>query len=880
MARKATYRLQMRAEFDFQRAREVAAYLSALGVSDMYLSPILQAAPGSTHGYDVVDHSRLSSDLGGEPGFVRLREGLEAIGLGLTVDIVPNHMAIDGRANRWWWDVLENGPSSLYAPYFDIDWPGDSSRHEPTVLVPVLGDRYGRVLEDRDVEVRRDGGTFTVGYFDHELPVSPRTLDVILARAGEAAGSPALVELSGEFGALPHASVTDPASIQVRHEQKERLAGRLAALIETEAGLAGAIDAELASVNADPDELDRLLCRQNYRLAYWRSAREELDYRRFFNIETLVGLRVEDDRVFADTHETMARLVRDGTVTGLRVDHVDGLRDPEGYLQRLRRLAPGAYVVVEKILDPDEELPREWPVEGTTGYDFMTSVANVMVDRSGEEPLTVSYTRLTGEPGSYQEVARLAKLQIMTEELAPEVDRLTRLLHRICDGHRRQRDRTRGEIHEALRAILASFPVYRTYLQPDRARTERDIEQVAKAVKAAKETAPGIDSDLLDFIGELLLFECPGGPEATFAQMFPQLSAPVMAKGAEDTAFYRYNRLVSLNEVGGDPGTLGRSLDDFHADCLRRAGQHPEAMLALATHDTKRSPDVRARISLLSEIPAHWEAAVTAWLAMTDHHSGPEGPDYNARYLMFQTLVGAWPITAERLCAYMDKAAKEAKVHTSWADPNADYDYQTRRFVEATLADDAFVEALERFLAERNIVGLGRATSLAQTALLLTCPGLPDIYQGSESWDNSLVDPDNRRPVDFDRLAADLDSSRSWGPDALASGGSPTEPAKTWLTGRLLGHRSARPELYRGGYRRLAVEGPRAGHLIAFDRGGLVVLVGRHLAGLEGGWYSTTVDLPPGSWNPVIGSSAPSLAGGRHRVADLLGAGPLAVLGA
>ncbi|HET6965516.1 MAG TPA: malto-oligosyltrehalose synthase [Acidimicrobiales bacterium] len=880
MTRRATYRVQLRREFGFEAAAARIPYLAELGISDLYCSPILQAVPGSTHGYDVVDHSRLSTDLGGEPAFRRLVQVLGDRDIGVTVDIVPNHMAIDGRANRWWWDVLENGPSSLYASYFDIDWPGDSSRHEPTVLVPVLGDRYGRVLEAHEMKVSRDGGTFSVWYFDHELPLSPRTVDTLLGRAGEAAGSEPLKALAADFAALPHAALADPATARRRHEEKERLRDRLASLLHEEPDLARAVDAEIEALNRDPDEMDRLLCRQNFRLAYWRTAREELDYRRFFNIETLVGLRVEDDRVFADTHQAIAPLVRDGSVTGLRVDHVDGLRNPEGYLQRLRRLAPGAYVVVEKILDSGEKLPAGWPVEGTTGYDFLSRVANVLVDQSGEDLLTSCYTRLTNEPAVYSEVVRASKLQIMTEELAPEVDRLSRLLHAVCEGHRRQRDRTRGEVQEALRAVLASFPVYRTYVQPDRPGSEADAAHVTEAVRAAKEMAPGTDADLIEFIGELLLLEHPGGLEAEFAQTFPQLSAPVMAKGAEDTAFYRYNRLVSLNEVGGNPGLFGRPLSDFHADTADAARHHPLGMLTLATHDTKRSPDVRARISLLSELPDYWEEAAARWFAITDHFAGDHGPDYNARYLFFQTLVGAWPIQADRLVAYMDKAAKEAKVHTSWADGNPDYDYQLRKFIEATVADEQFVRDLQGFMARQRIVELGRATSLSQQTLLLTCPGVPDVYQGTETWDNSLVDPDNRRPVDYNRLAADLAATASWPADRLATryDQAADERAKIWLTARLLQHRQARPELYESApYEPLEVVGDKSSHLIAFSRGRLVVLVGRHLWKLGGDWADTTVELPPGRWEPVIGGRAQA-GGGPSRVGDFLGHGPVAVL--
>lgn len=872
--RRATYRVQMRAEFDFDRAAGITGYLAELGISDLYCSPILQATERSTHGYDVVDHSRVSADLGGEIGLTRLVEALDARSLGLTVDIVPNHMAIDGRANRWWWDVLENGPSSLYARYFDIDWPGDS-RHEPTVLVPVLGDRYGRILDAGQVQVRRDGGSFSVHYFDHELPLSPRTLDAILDPAATETGSAQLADLAAAASALPHASVADRVTVGLRHNEKEQLTERLAAVCATAPELAAAVDRRIERINSDPDELDRLLCRQNYRLAYWRTGREELDYRRFFNIETLVGLRVEDDQVFADTHDTIGRLTRDGTVTGLRVDHVDGLRDPEGYLQRLRRLAPSAYVVVEKILDPDERLPGSWPVEGTTGYDFITRVANLFVDPAGAAPLTRTYTELTGEPGDYAQVVRSAKRQIMHDELAPEVERLSRLLHDVCDGHRGQRDRTRSEVADALEAILESFPVYRTYFHPDRPRSDADVARVRQAVQGATEAHPEGDSDLYRFIGELLTLDWPGGPETEFALTFPQVSAPVMAKGAEDTAFYRYNRLVSLNEVGGDPGVFGRPLDDFHA---ATASSTAGAMLTLATHDTKRSPDVRARISLLSELAGPWDRAVRRWMELTDRHAGPDGPDPNTRYLLFQTLVGTWPISAERLFAYMEKAVREAKAHTSWADPDEGYEKALRSFIEAVVADGGFRRELEGFLDTHAVVPTARATSLAMTALLLTCPGIPDIYQGSEHWDHSLVDPDNRRPVDFEALGSDLAEVRQWGPAALAER-TVDGPVKLWLVSALLGHRSRRPDAYAGDrYRQLGVDGGRAPHLVAFERSGLVVLAGRHLVGLDRDWADTTVELPAGRWRPVIGAGPSRVSGGARRVKELLGAGSVAVL--
>jgi (1->4)-alpha-D-glucan 1-alpha-D-glucosylmutase len=878
--RRATYRIQLTPEFGFRRAGLTSDYLDRLGISDLYTSPVLQATKGSNHGYDVVDHAQLSTELGGEAGFAELVEALRRRGMGLTVDIVPNHMAIGGRVNRAWWDVLENGPASVYAAYFDIDWPGDQTRNEPTVLMPVLGDRYGRVLDEGQVKLARRGGTFSISYFEHELPISPRSIDSLIGAAGEAAGSEELKALAADFGGLPHASLTDPAAVKLRHEEKERLAGRLNALLASDPHLEAAVQGAVEAVNRDPDEMDRLLCRQNYRLTYWRVAREELDYRRFFNIETLVGLRVEDDRVFAETHERIGRLVAEHDLDGLRVDHIDGLRDPDGYLQRLRRVAPRTYISVEKILAGEESLPRDWPVEGTTGYDFLGRVTDVLVDPSGEVTLTGCYSRMTGETGVYADVLRESKYQILDDELAPETERLTRLLHRVCEGHRRMRDRTRGEVGRALRAVLVAFPVYRTYVQPDRAIRSEDVAVVATAIERAREVAPDADRELVDFIGELLLLEHPGGLEVEFAQTFPQLSAPVMAKGAEDTAFYRYHRLISLNEVGGDPGRFGRSLADFHAANGRAAAHHPESMLTLATHDTKRGPDVRARISLLSELPDYWEDAVTRWLGLTDHHATESGPDYNTRYLLFQTLVGVWPIGHDRLGAYMAKATKEAKTHTSWADGNPDYDYSLIRFVEGVLDDDAFKGEFRGFMGRQRIVELGRATALTQQALLLTSPGIPDVYQGTESWDDSLVDPDNRRPVDHNALAAELSTAERWAADSLASQYDRAfeGPAKIWLTARLLGHRRDRPELYEAGtYEPLEVGGAKNDHLIAYSRGGVVVLAARHLWKLGGDWADTRVTLPAGRWRPLIGAG-PEIDGASLDVGHILGHGPVAVL--
>ena len=877
-ARAATYRVQLHAGFTFDDVAAAAGYLADLGVSHLYCSPYLQAAEGSTHGYDVVDHGRLNEELGGVGAHRRLVERLARAGLGQVLDIVPNHMALAGRVNAWWWDVLENGPSSRYASYFDIDWDPPQRKLAATVLMPVLGDHYGRVLEAGELTVERQGGSFAVRYYDHEAPLSPRTLDDLLTRAAARAGSVELASLAAALGRLPHALLTDPGAVAERHRDKEILRARLAEMCEARPEVAAAVEAEIEALNHDPDALDGLLSRQNYRLAYWRTGAEELSYRRFFNIETLAGLRVEDDAVFADTHRLVLDLVSAGTLDGLRVDHVDGLADPEGYLCRLRDATGGAYVVVEKILEAEEELPGSWPVAGTSGYDFLNRVNQLFVDPAGETSMLASYARFTGEEQSYREVVHAAKIQIMRDELAAEVERLTGLLADVCEGHRRQRDHTRRELRDALREVIAAFPVYRTYARPGRPVTSADRVHVAAAVARARHRRADLDAELLGFIGELLVLDHPGEAEAGFALHFAQVSSPVMAKGVEDTAFYRYQPLVSLNEVGGDPGTFGRPAEDFHRAMAGVARRWPEAMLTLSTHDTKRSGDVRARINLLSELPTTWEHAVERWAQRNKRYKRDGWPDRNAEYLLYQTLVGAWPIDAGRAAAFMAKAAKEARVHTSWTDPSVRYDDALGAFVAAVLGDEGFVADLEAFLAEHRLVERGRVNSLAQTTLLLTCPGVPDLYQGTEVWDLSLVDPDNRRPVDYDARRRLLDTLAGAGPEtALAHGDEGGQ--KLWLIHRLLGHRRRHPGVYgpASGYEALRAFGPKACHAVAFTRsGGLAVVVPRLLTRLGEGWDGSTVSIPGGAWVDVLTDE--KVDGGDASVDALLRRFPVAVL--
>jgi (1->4)-alpha-D-glucan 1-alpha-D-glucosylmutase len=867
---RSTYRVQLHEGFGFVEVAGIADYLAGLGVSHLYCSPYLRAVPGSTHGYDVVDPQHVSDGLGGNAAYAEMLGALRAAGLRQMLDIVPNHMATDA-TNPWWWDVLENGAASRYAAVFDIDWEGGEPLTAYTVLVPVLGDHYGRVLEQGELSIGRSGPDIVVRYSDIALPVSPRSLDDLLAAAARRAGSKALAQLADAYGALPTARMIDEPSIRTRHDQKLALRAQLDQLCRTDPSVAAALGAEIDVVNADPDRLDALIRRQNYRLAYWRTASEDLDYRRFFNIDSLIGVRVEDPEVFTRTHRLIIELVREGTVDGLRVDHVDGLRDPAGYLRHLAAATSGAYTVVEKILEAGEALPRSWPVAGTSGYDFLNRVNNLFVERANEAAMTETYQAVTGETASYHQVVQASKQQIMSDELVAEVERLVAIIAGLADRYRRHRDHTRSELRDALRELVARFEVYRTYVRPPDPATAEDRGHIATAVAAARAARPDLDGELLDFLGELALGEHPGQAETEFAFRLAQLTAAVMAKGVEDTAFYRYNRLTSLNEVGGDPGVFGRLAVDFHRDTAATAGRWPEAMLTLSTHDTKRSADVRARINVLSELPGAWRQAVEGWMAMTGRHRRHDLPDRNAAYLLFQTMVGAWPIDADRMAAFMAKATKEAKVHTSWVDPVSDYDNALEAFVRATFADGPLIGEILSWMAAQAIVARGRRNSLAQMALLLTCPGVPDLYQGSELWDLSLVDPDNRRPVDYGQRRRLLAAGGTGaGLDDLDDPGTP----KFGVVRRLLAHRRDHPALYEStDYEPLLLSGRRADDAIGFRRGRLAVVV--PCRG-DNRWGDARVELPGGTWVDAI--TGRTRDGGRSSLAELFADRPLAVV--
>ncbi len=873
----ATYRLQMHPGFTFDDAGAIADYLAKLGVTHVYASPYLQSASGSTHGYDVTHHGQTNAELGGAEGHARMCARFGECGLGHILDIVPNHMSIAGRGNAWWWDVLENGPASRYAAYFDVDWRPPEEKLRDTVLLPILGDHYGRLLEAGEIKIGRDGGAFIVKYHDHEAPIAPRSLNDLLMRAAVACQSEKLAFFAECFGNLPMSTATDRESVMRRHRDKELLRQLLARLCDEEPAVAEAIDQVVGQINASADQLDALLDRQNYRLAFWRTARQDLDYRRFFDINTLVSLRMEDDQVFQDTHRLILQWLREGVLDGLRIDHPDGLRDPKRYFERLRAAAPNAWLVVEKILQPGESLPEDWPVAGTTGYDFLNRLGGLFVDPAGEEPIGSFYAQFTGQTTDYASMVREKKLAVLENLFGSDINRMTSLLVKVCERQRRYRDYTRPELRAMLCEVIACFGVYRTYAQASDSRvSEHDARYVGEAIEAAKSHRTDIDPDLFAFMQNLLTLKVTGSVEAEFVMRFQQTTGPVMAKGVEDTVFYNFNRLVALNEVGGNPGQFGISLADFHHTSIATQRHWPTSMLATTTHDTKRSQDVRARLVLLSEIPDKWTRAVSDWSTMNQRHKHEDLPDRNAEYLLYQTLVGAWPIEIDRVLAYMHKAAREANAFTSWNDPNPQYERALERFIRGALADDKFVAAINDFV--KPLVEPGRINSLAQVLIKLTAPGIGDIYQGNELWDLSLVDPDNRRPVDYAarrRLLEKLDGANS---KQVLSGMDEGLP-KLWVTTKALHLRRKFSEAFgpEGGYLPLSAQGPRAENVVAYLRGAsCVVVCPRLVMQVARCWQGTTIQLPQGVWKNELGDER--VFEGEISIETLLSDFPIALL--
>ncbi|MGD9724178.1 MAG: malto-oligosyltrehalose synthase [Pirellulales bacterium] len=877
----ATYRLQMHAHLRFEAARALVPYLAELGIGAAYTSPFLRARHGSSHGYDVVDHGQLDPSLGTDEEFASFAESLLAHHLGLVVDLVPNHMGIDDPNNGWWQDVLENGPASSFARFFDIDWNPPKATLQNKVLLPVLGEQFGRVLEDQQLRLAYEDQRFVIHYFERAFPTDPVSWVPILRLALDAvaeqlaADDPARMELESIITGLervPGQGQLEAEAVQERYREKEVARRRLSALQETSEEVRTAIEGAVTTYNgqqgdsASFDRLEALLIDQPYRLCYWRVATDEINYRRFFDIDSLAAIRVEDPQVFAAIHEKIFGFVRKRWITGLRIDHADGLLDPQQYLSNLRAAAaaarsgdeqPGSvaaappatdtlYTVIEKILAHDEALPDDWPIDGTTGYEFLNLLNDVFVDGAGAMELADAYVRLTGQVTPFAEILYQSKRGIMTASLSAELYMLSHQLDRLSEHHRWSRDFTRLSMYRALREVMACFPVYRTYIRPDTGTvSDSDRWRILTAVRLAKRRNPAMSPSFFDFIASVLMLEDPEGlsdearaERRQFVLKFQQVTGPVTAKGLEDTAFYRYYPLASLNEVGGDPTIGGATPELFHRRVAERAAHWPNTMNTTGTHDTKRGEDMRARLNVLSEIPEAWDAAVRRWQAANAASraelDGAPVPDANEEYLIYQTLVGTWPLRfadaaareayVERIVAYLDKALREAKLHTSWLNPYEEYDQAVAGFIRAILADPSseFLRDLDNLV--RAIADAGFLNGLAQLLVKIASPGVPDFYQGTEFWDFNLVDPDNRRPVDFqarrDALAW-LSEQARLEPTRLARellSRWPDERIKMFVMWRALQFRSREQELFQGPYTPLTCEGPHAGQLLAFAR--------------------------------------------------------------
>ena len=872
----STYRLQLHKGFGFKDAAAIAEYLSALGVTHVYSSPYLQAAPGSMHGYDVVDHRVVNEELGGPKAHHKFCKTLGEHGLGQVLDIVPNHMSL-GEQNRYWWDVLKNGSSSRYASFFDIDWNSTEERLRDKVLVPILADQYGRVLEAGDIKVVRKDGEFRVEAAGQSLPVAPQTLTAILQPAADAVHDPTLSFLSVSYGRLPTPDMTDRRTVLVRHRDEEVLDKLLRRLCEEDAKSCKAIDASLERLSKDADALDDFLNHQNYRLAYWKTADQQLGYRRFFDVNTLIGLRTERDYVFEETHALVLDWLSKGVIDGVRVDHPDGLRDPKQYFERLRERAPKAWIVGEKILARGEFLRESWPIEGTSGYDFLNMVGGLLVDPAGVEALGKVYTEFTGDDVPFPVTAHDKKIAVTQEALGSDVNRLTGIFVEICESNRQHRDHTRSEVRRAIRELAACMGIYRTYVQPERGEiTDEDKAVLAKATQCAKDNRTDMDASLFDFLLSVLTLEVRGERESEFVARFQQFTSPVMAKGVEDTAFYVYNRLTALNEVGADPGRAGVTVDEFHDYQQRMQSTHPGTMVGLSTHDTKRSDDVRARMYVLSEMPEEFGAQVQSWNAMTAQYRSERYPDRRTEWFYYQTLVGAWPLDAERATAYMMKAMHEAKLETSWVAANEEYEKSLTAFIEGTLKDAGFCASVTAFVAK--LEKAWQANSLAQTLMKHTAPGVPDMYQGGELWDFSLVDPDNRRPVDYElrrKLLAEVKSMDAAAVMARAAEGLP----KLWVVQQALHLRKEKPGWFdeHAAYVPLPVKGTKCAHAVAYLRGANVVTVAPRLTLRRAeGWGTTAVVLPHGTWTNRL--TGVTLEAGNHSLDEILKDFPVALL--
>ena len=919
----ATYRLQFNAEFTFDQARQIAAYLADLGISDLYSSPVLRARSGSMHGYDVVDASMVNPELGGEEQFQELQNELARLQLGFVLDIVPNHMAASPE-NGWWMSVLENGPHSRFLQYFDIDWSpvAIKDRVVNKVVLPILGKPYGEAVESQEVQLGYDENGLHFKYFDRRLPLSPETYLRVLSECVEALPQHGVAMELREIVRPSGATDLQPNFVNSRF-----LKDTLRRLYEQEPSFRQALDETISRINGkagDTDSfniLDELLDAQWYRLAYWRIASEKINYRRFFDVADLVGIRVENPEVFEARHKRIFQFVADGHVTGLRIDHIDGLYDPVGHLRKLQmRLAsgepsdvtdsdaPGAdkhfYVVVEKILAHDEVLPPDFAVSGTTGYDYLDVLNAVFVDPEGLRRLDGFYREFTGLREEFGDICYDRKKQVIQELFSGEMRALGKRLGELSMHDRNARDFAPSEVLAALTEITASMDVYRTYIR-DVKPSPADADFIRRAIAEASERAgTALDERLFTFLERVLLVDPPSYIASerdrwlSFVMRWQQFTGPVMAKGVEDTAFYNFNRLISLNEVGGEPGRDGTSdpVEEFHARNERIQRDWPDTMNTTSTHDTKRSEDVRARISVLSELAERWQRDVRRWVEMNARLKTSGFPTPNEELLLYQTLVGMWPLdeqevegVPERIRQYLEKASREAKTHTSWLAPDADFEKSFLDFATAIVGDEEFRRSFLRL--QKHVAFHGYLNALSQLVLKIASPGVPDFYQGTEVWDFSLVDPDNRRPVDYDMRRSMLKKLK-----AAAARGSldVSTMLRRWFDGRVkmyvtwrgLELRTRRIETFRrGGYQRLHSESPS---VVAFTRGSDVMvavprlttrLVKPGTTPLGDVWGSSVLEgVPAGSWKNVFTGDTVETDGGPVALATVFARFPVAML--
>jgi len=930
----STYRLQFNAGFRFENARRLVGYLHALGISHIYSSPILKARTGSSHGYDITDHNQLNPEVGSYEELKELVLELKNYGMGQVLDFVPNHMGIGPGTNPWWSDVLGNGRASEFAEFFDIDWDPLKQELRNKLLLPILGNQYGAELECGHIILVANEDGFHIEYFDKQLPLDPQTIPMIFEPLGNEVPQELRNLLSG-LRNLPSHSATEGDLVRQRRRAIPSLTVALKELMAKSPEVRAAINKTVGLINGhagDPhsfDALHRILEAQVYRLAHWRVSGEEINYRRFFDVNDLIGLSMENPRVFAATHQLLRHLLADNMIQGLRIDHSDGLLNPRQYMVRLQMLyaasqCSGAvphpslaengiesdlqqvfgqhdwmnhhallYTVVEKILEPGEELPREWPIDGTSGYDFTTLVNGLFIDRRNERYFTNFYHRFTGSAHDVESVIYNSKKLIMHASLASEVNVLAHMLDAISVTDRYARDFTRKALRDVIRETIACFPVYRTYIDERGEMTERDHAHINEAIVKAKRRNPDKAPTSFDFLRDILLLRRKDSDDQLdsyrrklrFTLKFQQLTGPVMAKGMEDTACYVYNRFIAVNEVGGSPRQFGITVDEFHSGGLKRAESWPYSMLATSTHDTKRSEDVRTRLDVLSEMPRVWAAQTLKWRKINRLRKRmlPDGrmaPDFNEEYFLYQTLIGSWPFEfsndsaraeyIERIQQYMTKAVHEAKINLSWISDDPAYVEALQHFIEKALQPEsagqpnAFLEQMHAFMPAISF--FGAMNSLAQRVLMITSPGNPDIYQGTELWDFSLVDPDNRRPVDYtlrERLLSELDHKAEAGnlPELCAELLSSYEDGriKMWTTMQALRLRRDRRDLFHTGrYLPLHATGAKSKHVVTFAREHnhqvAIVAVPRLSYTLAGGairaplanlWETTEIPVPP-----------------------------------